>query len=171
MPPNSTSELISTESIACASGYKNSCIEIGISDSKRLVKSSLSIMRATVYLLLISITSEKFILLSQVLLNKTLRVFTSSITLDCSIYDSALAFASSRVSCGRVLLRSEGSPIIAVKSPITRIAWCPKSWKSLNFWRTTLCPICRSGLLGSQPSFTTRGLLFLIEDSSLCRRS
>ena len=90
--------MISTESIACAKGYKNSCMDIGVSDSNLLVKSSLSIIRATVYLLLNFITSSKFILLSQVLLNITLRLLISSNTLDCSIYDSAFTFASSKVS-------------------------------------------------------------------------
>ena len=80
-------------------------------------------MRATVVVPASSITSEKFIEFSHTELYNILSLFISSITLDCSTYDSALALASSSVSWGRVLMRPDGSPIIAVKSPITSTAW------------------------------------------------
>ena len=76
-----------------------------------------------------------------------------------------------RVSGGRVAERPVGSPIIPVKSPIRKIAVCPKSWKCLSLRRTTVCPRCRSGAVGSMPSFTRSGLPVERDFSSLARRS
>ena len=85
----------------------------------------------------------------------------SRIDLAWSTYVLAFSFASSSVKGGLVLFLPEGSPIMAVKSPITKLAACPRSWKCLNFLRTTPCPICKSGRLGSQPSFIFKGFKVL----------
>jgi hypothetical protein len=57
-----------------------------------------------------------------------------------------------RVSGGRVVLRPDGSPIIAVKSPIRKITVWPRSWSWRILFSTTVCPRCRSGAVGSSPS-------------------
>src|SRR5690349_14697658 len=81
-----------------------------------------------------------------------------SITLPtCATYVARLASTSARVSCGRSLLRPDGSPTIAVESPtISTIVW-PARWsaRSLNSW--TQWPRCRSGELGSMPNLTRSG--------------
>src|SRR5579862_6768805 len=58
-----------------------------------------------------------------------------------------------------------------VKSPIRKIAVCPRSWKCFSLRRITVCPRCRSGAVGSIPSFTRSGLPDARDFSSFARSS
>src|SRR5215471_13360049 len=65
---------------------------------------------------------------------------------------------SSGLSGGRVAERPVGSPIMAVKSPIIKIAVWPRSWKCFSLRINTVWPRCRSGAVGSNPALTRSGL-------------
>ncbi|MNP46789.1 hypothetical protein D3C76_1408110 [compost metagenome] len=103
-----------TESYPCISGYNNSCILIGVFSLYLLLKSSLSSILATVYLLVNSITSLKDNFDSHVELYSILVLSLSNIFTTCLKYVSPLFLVSSNVSAGLVLLLPVGSPIIAV---------------------------------------------------------
>ena len=95
---------------------------MGTSVSYLLLKSSLSNILATVVELDNLITSEKLISFNHLELYTTLSVSIFKTAPAWSKYVLALSRASSMVSCGLVLFLPVGSPIIAVKSPITRTA-------------------------------------------------
>src|SRR5687767_7744312 len=48
---------------------------------------------------------------------------------------------------------------------------CPRSWKCFILRISTVWPRCRSGAVGSKPTFTTSGLRSLADRSSFARRS
>ena len=75
----------------------------------------------------------------------------------CLVYVSAFSSTCSRERGGRVTERPEGSPIVAVKSPMSKTAWWPSSWNWRNFSIATVWPRWMSGAVGSTPSFTRRG--------------
>src|SRR5579872_6203906 len=52
-----------------------------------------------------------------------------------------------------------------------KIAVWPRSWKCFSLRSTTVWPRCRSGAVGSMPSFTRSGLPVARDFSSLARRS
>ena len=108
---------------------------------------------ATVYLLHNLIISSKFIFESHSELNTISVLSLSSIFVTWFKYVSADFLVSSKVKAGLVLFFPDGSPIIAVKSPITKTTLCPISWNDFNTLNGTECPICKSGLDGSAPNF------------------
>ena len=55
-------------------------------------------------------------------------------------------------------LRPVGSPIIPVKSPITKMMWWPRSCSCRSLLNWTVWPRCRSGRVGSKPSLIRSGL-------------
>ena len=142
-----------TESYPCINGYISSCIERGKLFSYLFLKSSLSNIRATVYLLVNSIISLKFILDSHSELYAILVFSLSNILVTCFKYVSPDNLVCSNVNACLVLLLPDGSPIIPVKSPITKTTSCPISWNVFKALKTTVWPKCRSGLEGSAPSF------------------
>lgn len=84
VPPISISAFNATESYPCIKGYNNSCIDNGKLFSNLFLKSSLSIILATVYLLVNFITSSKFILESHSELNTIFVLSLSKIFTACS---------------------------------------------------------------------------------------
>ena len=80
-------------------------------------------MRATVYFAASLIMPSAPRGSSQVELNAISVFSRSRIRNAWSVYVFALASISSRESAGRVTLRPVGSPIIPVKSPITKMMW------------------------------------------------
>jgi hypothetical protein len=89
---------------------------------------------------------------------KSMTVFSRSRILNaCSVYVRAFASTSARVSCGLVVFFPDGSPIIAVKSPITNTTRWPPSWKCRILRRSTVCPRWMSGAEGSKPTLTVSG--------------
>ena len=94
---------------------------------QRFWKSSRSRMRATVIREARRTSPAEPRAESQRPLN-SMAVFSGSrIRNACFVYVRALAWTSSGVSWGRVAFFPEGSPIMAVKSPITKTTRCPAS--------------------------------------------
>jgi len=120
VPPISTSDFTITESYPWAMGYKNSATLIGWLLSYLFLKSSLSIILATVYLDEIRITCSKLILSNHSPLYLISVFSLLRILKTCSAYDLAFSLTSSMLSMGLVFDLPEGSPIRAVKSPIIR---------------------------------------------------
>ena len=121
-------------------------------------KSSLVIICATVTWAESFNKSVKLILCNQSALFVTSASVTSRTFDIWSKYDLAFSATCSFVRAGLVSDLPDGSPTIAVAPPTIKTILCPKFWNSLSFLITTVCPKCKSGLVGSIPNFTLRGV-------------
>src|ERR1700690_2912773 len=139
---------------------------MGFPSRKRFAKSSRSSRRATGYLAERRTRPSAPGAESHSELKATRVSLGSRILKTCALYVSAFATTSSFVSCGRVAFLPVGSPIIPVKSPIRKMTVWPRRWKCRIFRKTTVCPRWRSGVDGSNPTFTTRGLPVFTERAS-----
>ena len=51
-----------------------------------------------------------------------------------------------------------GSMISRMKSPMRKVTSCPSCWNWRILFKSTVCPRCRSGAVGSKPAFTCSGV-------------